>query len=86
MRELGKLLPSVRELKNYAKEIAFDAGLFATEYTVQGAIALCKGIEAVEAMKIFFQKEIDELYCCECDKNLTPIREFFFHRRPNAPF
>ena len=73
MRELERILSSARRLKQKAGFLAFDC-------LVQSGVLVLKGVETVETVKFFFQQEIDDLYCAECNSNLTPVREFFFHQ------
>lgn len=73
MRELERILSSVRGVKQKIGFLAFDC-------LVQSGVLVLKGVDTIETVKIFFQQEIDDLYCAECNSNLTPVREFFFHR------
>lgn len=79
-------MPTFRKLKCSIKETAANAGFLAIDCTVQGGILFFRGIETIDAVKIFFQREIDDLYCAECDEKLIPVREFFFHLLHNAPY
>ena len=76
MRELERILSSARGVKQKIGFLAFDC-------LVQSGVLVLKGVETVETVKIFFQQEIDDLYCAECNSNLTPVREFFFRQSLN---
>ena len=73
MRELERILSSVRGVKQYLGFLAFDC-------LIQMGVLVLKGVDTIETVKIFFQQEIDDLYCAECNSNLEPVREFFFRR------
>mgnify|MGYP001037367619 FL=1 len=73
MRVVERILPSYKELKKKADDIAFDCLIY-------GGLATIKGIEVVKTVKIFFRRKTDDLYCIECTPDLEPVREFFFRR------